>query len=126
MHIFPLDTRYEQVNWWFTDKYLCSVVELKFRGQALLFFPVTVQNPLHRPYPRSLAGKQAAWRAFIKDIYRAVPERFANHSLLRKFKKDPQLYTTESRTYCMNVTRHQEIVPFAHFTKEEDRREKYK
>ncbi|KAJ7328134.1 hypothetical protein OS493_025538 [Desmophyllum pertusum] len=52
-HIFPLDTRHEKVNWWLTDKYVTSVVELKFRGQALLFFPVTVENLLHRPYPRS-------------------------------------------------------------------------
>ena len=121
VHIFPLDTRFEQVSWWFTDKYLCSVVEIKFRGQALLFFPVTVYNPLHRPYPRSLAGTKKAWREFIKDVKRDVPERFANHSLLRKFKKDPQLYTRKSQTYCMNVTRHQEIVPFAHFVREEDK-----
>ncbi|CAH3166225.1 unnamed protein product [Pocillopora meandrina] len=94
VHIFPLDTRFEQV----------------------------IYNPLHRPYPRSHTGTNKAWREFIKDVKRDVPERFANHSLLREFKKDPRLYTRKSQTYCMNVTRHEEIVPFAHFVREEDKR----
>ena len=114
-HIFPLDTRRENVNWWLTEKYVTSVVELKFRGQALLFFPVTVENPLHRPYPRSVNGTKVAWRGFIKDIQKQTPAQYANNVLFEKFKRDPQLYVATSRTYCMNVTRHQDIAPFAHF-----------
>lgn len=85
-----ISTRYTvwKVNWWFTDKYLCSVVEICFRGQALLFFPITLQNPLHRPYPRSLAGTDEVWKGFMKDIERDVPKRLANYSLLRKFMQE--------------------------------------
>ena len=114
-HIFPLDTRYEKVSWWFTDKYIASVVELKFRGQALLFFPVTVVNPLHRPYPRSVRGRIKAWQGFIEDIQKQSPAQYANHSLFREFKRDPDRYVATSRTYCLNITRKQDMVPFAHF-----------
>lgn len=116
-HIFPLDTRHEKDNWWLTDKYLCSVVELKFRGQALLFIPVTVDNLLHRPYPQSRNRTTNAWREFIEDIQKKVPARYANHSLFRRFKEDPEKYLLTSRTYCLSVNRHQDIVPFAHFTR---------
>ncbi|KAJ7328135.1 hypothetical protein OS493_025539 [Desmophyllum pertusum] len=117
-HIFPLDTRHEKVNWWLTDKYVTSVVELKFRGQALLFFPVTVEDLLHRPYPRSLYGTKAAWQGFIKGIQKQTPSQYANNVLFEKFKRDPELYVATSRTYCMNGIRHQDIAPFAHFERE--------
>lgn len=114
-HIFPLDTRHERVSWWITDKYVASVVELKFRGQALLFFPVTVGNPLHRNYPRSLAGTKKSWQAFIAGVEMEIPTQYANNSFIQEYKRDPPQYTRTSRTYCMNVTRRQPIVPFAHF-----------
>ena len=117
-HIFPLDTRHERVNWWMTDKYLASVVELKFRGQALIFFPVTVENPLHRGYPRSLKGTEEAWRGFIENVQREAPVQYANHSLFEEYKKNPAHYVATSRTYCKNVTRHLPIEPFAHFESE--------
>ena len=49
---FRWDTHHEGANWWLTDKYVASVVELKFRWQALPFFQVAVKNPLHHGYPR--------------------------------------------------------------------------
>ena len=114
-HIFPLDTRHEKTTWWLTDKYVAAVVELKFRGQALLFFPVTVGNPLHRKYPRSLVGTKEAWQEFIANVEREIPTQHANNTLIQEYKKDPFRYVQTSRTYCMNVTRRQPIVPFAHF-----------
>ena len=117
-HIFPLDTHHEGTNWWLTDKYVASVVELKFRGQALLFFPVAVENPLHRGYPKSLQGTKEAWQGFIDDVQKKAPLQYANHSLFEEYRKNPGLYVETSRTYCMKVTRHQPIVPFAHFARE--------
>ena len=117
-HIFPLDTRYENVNWWLTDKYLASIVELKFRGQALLFFPVSVENLLHRPYPQSPRGTLSAWQGFIKDIQKQAPVEYTNHALFRKFQANPKHYVARSWTYCMSITRHQDIAPFAHFSRE--------
>ena len=51
-HIFPMDDRLEERDWRYTDKYVNSVVESKFRGQALMFCPVTVRNLLYRRYLR--------------------------------------------------------------------------
>lgn len=116
-HIFPLDTRHEKVNWWLIDKYVASAVELKFRGQALLFFPVTVENPLHRPYPRSNRGRITAWQGFIEDIQKQSPAQYKNNSLFKEFKRDPDLYVATSRTYCMNTSRKQDIIPFTHFAR---------
>ena len=117
-HIFPLQTRHEGVSWYMTGRYVHSIAELKFRGQALIFFPVTVDNALHRDYPRSLVGQIQAWQGYIDDIQRKAPAKYANHSLFEEFRKDPPLYVETSPTYCMNVTRHQSIVPFAHFSRE--------
>ena len=102
-------------HWWLTDKYVCSAVELKFRGQALLFFPVTIENRLHRSYPRSLRGTRKAWQEFIQIIQQEAPAQYVNQSLFHEFRKDPFGYVETSKTYSRNVTRHQPIVPFAHF-----------
>ena len=117
-HIFPLDTTHDRVTWWLTEKYVCSAVELKFRGQALLFFPVTIENSLHRSYPRSLRGTRKAWQEFIKIIQQEAPAKYVNQSLFGEFRKDPFGYVETSKTYCRKVTRHQRIVPFVHFDEE--------
>ena len=114
-HIFPLEIRHENRNWWLTDKYVASVVELKFRGQALMFFPVAVGNLLHRPYPQSFDGTTKAWRGFIKAIQKKTLTQYKNHSLFKEFRASPRAYIKRSRTYCMKITRHQDITPFAHF-----------
>ena len=118
-HIYPLDTRYEKKNWWLTDKYLASAVEMKFRGQALLYFPLTVENGLHRPYPRSFFGTIITWKKFIKRIQKQAPDHYKNHRLFKNFRKNPTLYVRRSWTYCMNITRHQEIIPYAHLEKQQ-------
>ena len=117
-HIFPLDTRHERTTWWLTDKHVTAVVELTFRGQSLLFFPVTVVNRLHRKYPRSLKGTKEAWQEFIANVEKKIPSQYANNTLIQEYKKDPFRYVATSNTYSMNVTRRQPIVPFAHFAHE--------
>ena len=119
-HIFPLENRREKFSWWLTLRHVASNVELKFRGQALLFFPVTVENALHRSYPRSLEEAVEAWREYIENVQRQAPPQYAEHSLFKKYKNDPIDYVETSRTYCMHVTRHQSIIPFSHFAQEND------
>ena len=114
-HIFPMEVSHENSNWWLTDKYVSSVVELKFRGQALMFFPVGVGNLLHRPYPQSFNGTEEAWRTFIEAVQKEAPAQYKDHALFRTFGEFPRAYIRQSFTYCMKITRHQEIAPFAHF-----------
>lgn len=110
-----MEIGHENHNWWLTDKYVSSVVELKFRGQALMFFPVGVGNLLHRPYPQSFDGTYKFWRKFIEDVQKEAPAQYKDHDLFRTFGEFPGAYIRKSLTYCMKITRHQEIVPFAHF-----------
>ena len=114
-HIFPMEISHENHNWWLTDKYVASAVELKFRGQALMFFPVTVGNLLHRPYPKSRDGTDKAWQGFIEAIQNKTPTEYKHHALFKTFLSNPRTYVIRSPTYCMKITRHQDITPFAHF-----------
>ena len=92
---------------------MTSVVELKFRGQAL--FPVTIKKPLHRSYPRSVRGVVQAWKDYIENVQREAPPQYADNSLFEEYRKDPFLYLKTSRTYCREVIPHKPIIPFAHF-----------
>jgi len=114
-HLFPYRVQYEKVSWWSIHRYLFSAVELKFRGQALMFVPVTAGNPTHRSYPKSLKNIQIYWRDYIETIKQETPAVYRNRSIFEDFKQNLDNYVINTLTYCMNVTRHQPIVPYAHF-----------
>jgi len=114
-HLFPYRVQYEKVSWWSIHRYLFSAVELKFRGQALMFVPVTAGNPTHRSYPKSLKNIQIYWRDYIETIKQETPSVYRNRSIFEDFKQNLDNYVINTLTYCMNVTRHQPIVPYAHF-----------
>ena len=112
-HLFPYRTQYQNISWWSSQRYMFSAVELIFRGQALMFVPVTTGNPKHRPYPRSL--KDANWRDYIDTIRKEAPLIYRNRTLFEEFRQNLAGYVINTKTYCMNVTRHQQIKPYAHF-----------
>ena len=114
-HLFPYRTQYESKTWWSSQIYMFSAVELIFRGQALMFAPVTAGNPKHRPYPRSLEDENTRWRDYIDTIRQEAPLIYRNQTLFEDFRQNLEGYVNNSTTYCMNVTRHQHIKPYAHF-----------
>ena len=114
-HLFPYRTQYESTSWWSSQSYMFSAVELIFRGQALMFVPVTAGNPKHRPYPRSLKNENTRWRDYIDTIRQEAPLIYRNRTLFEDFRQNLEGYVNNSTTYCMNVTRHQNIKPYAHF-----------
>ncbi|KAJ7381414.1 hypothetical protein OS493_001549 [Desmophyllum pertusum] len=118
-HILPYETSYDEQSWWASELHIMSVLELKFRGQALLFVPVTVENPKHRDYPRSIEHFDAKWRTFIEQIQQEAPTVYKNQAIFKQFKEGLMLYTLNSSTYCMKVTRHLPIMPYAHFRRDE-------
>ena len=67
-HILPYNTQYDSESWWVSALCIMSLLELKFRGQALLFAAVMAENPEHRQYPRSVEHFDAIWRTFITEI----------------------------------------------------------
>ena len=113
-HILPYDTQFDSVNWWMSAFHSFLAVELKFRGQALLFAPVTASNPRHRPYPRTNVNQQEVWLTFLEKIQRGAPKAYQNHSIFGDFKKGFEGHDLTSSTYCMQVTPHLPIVPYAH------------
>lgn len=123
-HILPYKTEYEQESWWVSELHIMSVLELKFRGQALLFAPVTVENPKHRDYPRATKHFDEIWRTFIEQIQLDAPEAFKTQAIFEEFKEGLRLYTLNSTTYCMKAIRHLPIVPYAHFNREKTNRVK--
>lgn len=96
-------------------RYMFTAVELKFRGQALMFVPVTAGNPTHRSYPKSLKDIMTYWRDCIETIREKAPLVYRNRSLFENFRRSPEVYVIKTKTYCMNVTRHQSITAYAHF-----------
>lgn len=114
-HLFPYRTQYEKICWWLVNRHMFTAVELKFRGQALMLVPVIASNPTHRSYPKSVAGMETYWREYIDTIREEAPLVYRNRTLFEDFRQNPFDYIINSRTYCMNVTRHQLITPYAHF-----------
>ena len=114
-HLFPYRTQYERDSWWSQQYFMFSAVELVFRGQALMFMPVTADNPKHRSYPRYSPKLNKYWREYIDTIREEAPLIYRNRSLFKDLKQHLEGYVINTRTYCMNVTRHQSIKPYAHF-----------
>lgn len=117
-HLFPYRVQYEKISWWSIHRYMFSAVELKFRGQALMFVAVKAGNPKHRSYPKSLKDIHIYWRGYIEAIKQEAPAVYRNRSIFEDFKLNLDNYVINTSTYCMNVTRHQPIVPFAHFERD--------
>ena len=98
--------------------YIYPLHEVKFRGQALLFAAVTAANPKHRPYPRSMKRFDAIWRKSTEEIQQQAPAVYKNRTIFKELKEQLTRYASLSPTYCMKVTRHLPIVPYAHFDRE--------
>ena len=116
-HILPYPTQYDKESWWASQLYVMCAIELKFRGQTLMFVPVSVNNPQHRQYPRSGQRFGAQARTFVEEIQKSAPAVYQNRLLFEKLKRRLLIEypTLEASTYCMNVSRHQPIVPYLHF-----------
>ncbi|KAL9950945.1 hypothetical protein ACROYT_G043520 [Oculina patagonica] len=117
-HILPYPTKYDKESWWSSQLHVICSVELKFRGQALLFVPITVYNGQHRDYPRMQENYDAQVHAFVEEIQNRAPIAYRNRTLFEELKNtSSKEYYLKTTTYCMNTTRHP-IVPYSHFERE--------
>ncbi|KAL9950944.1 hypothetical protein ACROYT_G043519 [Oculina patagonica] len=117
-HILPYPTKYDKESWWRSQLHVICSVELKFRGQALAFVPITVYNDQHRDYPRKIENYDAQVHAFVEEIQNRAPIAYRNRTLFDELKNTPATeYFLKTTTYCMNTTRHP-IVPYSHFERE--------
>ncbi|XP_078371478.1 uncharacterized protein LOC144655138 [Oculina patagonica] len=115
-HILPYPTQYERMCIFSSNRNTMLAVEIKFGGQALMFAPVTADNPKHRKeYDRSLTNLTEMMREFIERIKREAPLKLRNHVLFKMLHKNPDFYLQrQSRSFCLNATRHEPIIPFRH------------
>jgi len=117
-HILPYPTQYERVCMFASNRDTMIAVEVKFGGQALLFSPVTAGNPKHRKYDRSRTNFTEISREFIARIKQEAPPVLRNHVIFEMLHANPKRYlNSESRSFCVNVTRHQPIIPYRHLLK---------
>ncbi|XP_078354580.1 uncharacterized protein LOC144639181 [Oculina patagonica] len=120
-HILPYPTQYDKESWWTSQLHVICSIELKFRGQALLYVPITVYNGQHRAYPRIQENYDAQVRAFVEEIQNRAPIAYQKRTLFKKLKSTSTTeYYFKTTTYCMNTTRHP-IVPYSHFEHEGER-----
>ena len=77
-HILPYPTQYDKESWWASQLHVMCSVELKFRGQGLMFVPVTVYNPQHREYPRGGQRFGAQTLTFVEEIQKNAPVVYQN------------------------------------------------
>ena len=119
-HVLPYPSLDKSESWYIPNRHIMSAVELKFRGQAMMFVPVRVINPKHRSYPKGIVPKKMAkyWRGFIEKIREKSPPVYKNCTIWEEFKENLGVHMDSSSTYCMNATRHIPIVPYAHFERE--------
>ncbi|XP_078371278.1 uncharacterized protein LOC144654913 [Oculina patagonica] len=115
-HILPYPTQYERKCIFSSNRNTMLAVEIKFGGQALLFAPITADNPKHRKeYDRSLTNLTAMMREFIERIEREAPLKLRNHVIFKMLHKNPDFYLQrQSRSFCLDATRHEPIIPFRH------------
>ena len=114
-HVLPYQSQYERGSIYSTNRNTMIAVEVKFGGQALLFSPVTASNPKHRKYNRASKNMTAISREFIARIKEEAPPAFRNHAIFDMIHASPKIYLqTKSLSFCVNVTRHQPIIPYRH------------
>ena len=114
-HVLPYPTQNERGCICCCNRDTMIAVEAKFGGQALLFAPITAANPKHRPYDRSVKNMTAISRGFIARIKQEAPPMLRNHVIFDLLHANPERFLDRgSPSFCVNVTRHQPIVPFRH------------
>ena len=116
--ILPYDTQYDDTSWWLSQVVVITLVELKFRGQALLYVPASVGDTRHRTYPHQMRiSFNEVIRTCIEQAERDAPTVYQNRSLFKEFKAKLEEHIVKSSTYCMKVSPHLPIMPDAHFNR---------
>jgi len=114
-HVLPYPTQYERGCMFCCNRNTMIAVEVKFGGQALLFSPVTAGNPKHREYDRSTNDFKATLREFVARIKQEAPPMLRNHTIFEMLQANPDRYLwKKSPSFCVNVTRHQPVIPYRH------------
>ena len=99
-HLLPYIIDYDDQNWFLSQVYLINAVELKFRGQAILFTPVIVHNTEHNEYPHNESMPLQIWVKLVEEIVSTMPGRYQDNEWVKKYMEDPVKYSANSQTMC--------------------------
>lgn len=115
-HLLPYSEEFDSTCWWHSNRLVSIGIEAKFRGQAVMYPGITVQNLSHRKYPTNNTGEEKVMRDAIERERANVPNQYRNHFTLDVYSLQPLYYTLGlSPTTCMDIVPHHPIVPYAHF-----------
>ena len=113
-HVLPYILDYDDRNWHVSQMYLVSAVELKFRGQVILFAPVIVYNPEHHEYPKGVA-KLESWAKCVEVIVSTMPEEYQGNELVKRHMENPIHYLDDSLTVCFKRPIQDSFKMYSHF-----------
>ena len=113
--ILPYTLDYDNSNWHTSQRYLISLIELKFRGQVVLFTPVTINNTEHLAYPAKSLLVFEDWVKLVKQIVSAMPERYQDDESVKQHMESPIEYTENSKTMCFTRPIQDPFRMYSHF-----------
>ena len=100
----------------FQSRYVDLGVEVKYRGQAVIYSGIEVINPKSRPYPRSWLYLEDALLLFLQKLQESSPMAYQNNSLFFEIKRNPLGHLdSTSATYCMEAKANLSKIPYANF-----------
>lgn len=115
-HLLPYSEEFDSTCWWHSHRLVSIGIEVKFRGQAVMYPRITVQNLSHRKYPTNSTGDEKIMRDVIERERVRVPQQYQNHFTLIFYRIQPFYYAIGfSPTTCMDIVPHRPIIPYAHF-----------
>ena len=114
-HILPYTLDYDDSDWQMSQRYLVSAIELKFRGQVVLFTPVTIYNTEHLGYPGEELLIFENWVKSVKQIVSTMPERYQDDESVKQHMESPNEYTDNSKTMCFIPPIQNRFKMYSHF-----------
>ena len=114
-HIFPYPTEYDKTSWWHSGRHVPAAVEIIFRGHSVMFTPVVINNPVHRPYPRGDDDLRKIWSSVVTWLRKGVPREFQNETWIQNFVDDPADFLAKTPAMCLELPSHYPIKPYSHF-----------
>ena len=112
--VLPYILYYDEHSWHMSQMYLVSTVELKFRGQVILFTPVIVYNTEHHEYPRGGMVSEK-WSNMAKEIVSTIPERYRGIEWVKLHMENPINSLTDSLTVCFIRPIQNSFENYSHF-----------
>ena len=113
--LLPYDTVRDALDWWTSHSIVVMKIELKFRGHAVMYTPVCVNNPLHRSYPQNIGTVFDDLMTYSHQLVAELPAQYQNVDWIQKSFLVDKRYIETTRTLCYLFPAHHPIKIYSHF-----------